>query len=237
MKLTVIEHLNELRKRLIIIFLTIVICSIVSYTYIDTIIEYTVKPAKQMEFIYLSPPELFLAYVKIALVVGGIIASPVIMIQIWLFIKPGLKKKERKYLIFSLFMGIVFFLLGVSFAYLIIIPMTINFFVKMAANQIEPLFSFANYISFFSSLLLCFGLVFQLPLLIILLSQLRLVSAKTLRRYRKVFVLLMFIVAAILTPPDIVSQVLMAGPMIILYELSVSISSIIERRREKKSKV
>ncbi|ABR47216.1 Sec-independent protein translocase, TatC subunit [Alkaliphilus metalliredigens QYMF] len=236
MRMSLINHLDELRKRVIIISLAIIVGSLVSYAYIDLIIDLIVKPAKNLEFIYLSPPELFLAYVKISLAVGAMIASPIVLVQIWLFIKPGLKKRERKYLLFALFMGIVFFAMGTSFAYFIIIPMTIDFFVKMAVDGIAPLFSFANYISFCSSLLFSFGLVFQLPLLIILLSQLNLVSSKTFKGYRKIFVLLIFIVAAVLTPPDVVSQVLMAGPMILLYEFSVMIAVIIEKRRRKKKK-
>ncbi|SNR99207.1 Sec-independent protein translocase TatC [Anaerovirgula multivorans] len=235
MKQTIVEHLTELRKRIIISVLAVIITSVLSYIYIDTLLDFIVQPASGLEFIYLSPPELFLAYLEISFITGMILASPVILLQIWIFIKPGLKKHERKYLLFALFMGMIFFLIGASFAYYMVIPLAINFFVAMSVQQIEPLFSFANYIRFISSLLLSFGLVFQLPLFIILLSQLNLITPKTLKKYRKFVVLLIFVVAAILTPPDIVSQVLMAGPMLVLYEFSVIISSIIYRRKRKKA--
>lgn len=232
-RLTLVEHLGELRKRVVISFIAIIVGSFVSYNFIDEITNFIVKPAKGLEFIYLSPPELFIAYIKISLILGLIVSSPIILFQIWKFIKPGLKDNEKKYVIFSMFMGIIFLIMGISFAYYIIIPMTIQFFVKMSVDKIQPLFSFANYISFISSLLLSFGIVFELPLLIILLTQLGLVAPKTFRKYRKYVILVIFVVAAILTPPDIVSQTMMAIPMVFLYEFSIIVSSIIYKRKKK----
>lgn len=231
-RLTLVEHLGELRKRLIISCIAIVLGSVVCYQYIDKIIKLVVKPAKGLDFIYLSPPELFIAYVKISLILGLVLALPVVLFQIWKFIKPGLKENEKKYVLIAMFMGIVFLVMGIMFAYYIIIPMTIQFFIKMSADQIEPLFSFANYLSFIGSLLLSFGLVFELPLIVILLSQLGLVAPNTFKKYRKLVILGIFIVAAILTPPDIISQSLMAIPMVLLYEFSIVISSIIYRKKK-----
>lgn len=235
-QLTVMEHFSELRKRLTIIAVALILGTILSYNYIDVLIDIIIKPSQGLEFIYLSPPELFMAYIKIALLVGFAITSPIILIQIWLFVKPGLKVKERRYLIFALLMGIVFFALGAVFSYFVIIPITINFFVQVQVEQITPLFSFENYISFILSLLLSFGLVFELPLLISLLSMLNLVTTATLKKYRKIVILVIFIVAAVLTPPDILSQTLMAIPMIFLYELSILIATSIEKTKKIKNK-
>jgi sec-independent protein translocase protein TatC len=235
-QLTVIEHFSELRKRLMIIAIAVIIGTILSYKYIDLLIDIIVKPSQGLDFIYLSPPELFMAYIKIALLVGFTITSPITLIQIWLFVKPGLKVKERKYLLFSLLMGVVFFIVGVVFSYFTIIPITINFFVQVQVAQISPLFSFENYISFILSLLLSFGLVFELPLLISLLSMLNLVTTNTLKKYRKIVILVTFIVAAILTPPDVLSQTLMAIPMLFLYEFSILIATSIEKSKKLKNK-
>lgn len=229
--LSLIEHVSELRKRLIIIVFVIIIGSLVSYNFIQDIVDIIIAPAQNLEFIYLSPPELFMAYVKMALLVGVFITTPITLSQIWIFVRPGLKKKEKKYIIFSLFMGIIFFLMGVVFAYFVIIPITINFFVQVQVEQITPLFSFENYIGFVLSLLLSFGLVFELPLLITVLSLLNLVKSDTLKKFRKPVVLVIFVASAILTPPDILSQVLMAVPMIVLYELGISISTNIDKRK------
>lgn len=238
-RLTLVEHLGELRKRLIISCITIILGSVLCYNFIDDIIQLAVKPAAGLDFIYLSPPELFIAYVKISLVLGLVAALPVVLFQIWMFIKPGLKEQEKRYVLFAMFMGIIFFVVGFVFAYYIIIPMTIQFFIKMSVDQIAPLFSFANYISFISSLLLSFGLVFELPLIVILLTQLGLVAPNTFKKYRKLVILGIFVVAAVLTPPDIVSQTMMAVPMLLLYEFSIVISNIIYRKKkiieEKKS--
>lgn len=231
-KLTLTEHLGELRKRLIISFMAIIICAFAAYRYMDKIIDIITRPAGGLEFIYLSPPELFMAYIKISLVLGLIISSPIVLLQIWGFVKPGLKKKEKKYVVFALSMGTIFLLMGVVFAYYIIVPMTIKFFIGVTVDRITPSFSFANYVGFVSSLLLSFGLVFELPLLIILLTQLGLVAPKTLRKYRKFIILLIFIVSAILTPPDVVSQIFMAIPMVLLYEFSIMVSSIIYRKKK-----
>ncbi len=231
-RLTLVEHLGELRKRLIISAIAIILGTMACYNFIDDIVELIVKPAEGLDFIYLSPPELFIAYVKVSLVLGLVVASPIVLFQIWMFIKPGLKDKEKRYVLFAMFMGIIFLLLGIVFAYYIIIPMTIRFFVTMSANDIEPLFSFSSYISYISSILLSFGLVFELPLIVILLTQLGLVAPNTFKRYRKMVILGIFVVAAILTPPDVVSQSMMALPMIILYEFSIVIATIIYRKKK-----
>ncbi|SHJ71715.1 Sec-independent protein translocase TatC [Anaerobranca californiensis DSM 14826] len=235
-KMSIIGHLSELRKRIIISFLAFVVGFIISYTFIDEIRSFVLKPAQGLELIYLSPPELFLAYLKIAFITGFILASPVIILQFWLFIKPALKKEEKKHLIFAMIMGLIFFLIGASFAYYVIIPMSINFFVRMSVDDITPMFSVVNYLKFVNSLLLSFGLVFQLPLLIILLSQLNLITPKTLRKYRKFVILAIFTVSAFITPPDIISQVMMAVPMMILYEFSLIASSVIYKRKKNKNK-
>lgn len=234
-QLTLVEHLSELRRRIIIIFLGIIGGSIISYQFVDNIVELLVKPAEKLEFIYLSPPELFLAYLKIAIISGIVISSPISLMQIWLFIKPGLKPNERKYLRFGLWMGIVFFLIGVVFAYFTLVPITINFFTEISKNEIAPLFSFDSYLSFISSILLSSGLVFELPLLIILLTQLNLITANTLTKYRKYVILVIFIIAAIITPPDVISQALLGVPMVLLYEISIWIAKVIGKRKKEKA--
>lgn len=223
-KLTPIEHLAELRKRILIIVLAILGGTIGSYVYVERLINLILKPVRDLKFIYLTPPELFLSYVKISLVVGIIITSPIIFWQIWLFVAPGLKKKEKRYLGLSLFLGFFLFLLGGYFAYQVIIPITIDFFVNLSIPVVQPKFSFGNYTGFISSILLCFGIVFELPMLVILLTKFNLITADTLRKYRKYLILVIFILASFLSPPDLVSQILMAAPLLVLFEISVMIS-------------
>ncbi len=232
--LSPIEHLTELRKRLIIIAVVILIGASVSFAYMDIIIELLLDPVQELDFIYLTPPELFLSYIKIALIVGVIVTSPIIFSQIWIFVKPGLEKKEKTYLVFSLFSGFFLFLLGAYFAYRIIIPLSIRFFVKfsMPSMNIEPNFSFGSYIGFISSILLSFGIVFELPILVTLLAKLNLITADTLRKYRKVSILVIFVGSAVFTPPDIISQLLLAGPMILLFEISILLAALVNRKKK-----
>lgn len=232
--LTLVEHLDELRKRIIIIAASILLGTILSYSFIDIMVEYIVKPSKGLEFIYLSPPELFLSYIKISVLSGLILSSPIILLQIWLFVKPGLEKTEKRYLLIAMFMGIIFFAIGASFSYFTIIPISIDFFIKLSVQDVAPLFSFDKYLSFVISLLLSFGLVFELPMLIILLTQLNLINARILKKYRKIIILVIFVVAAVLTPPDVISQTLLALPMLFLYELSIWAAVIIGKKKDKK---
>ncbi len=233
-KASIVEHLGELRKRIIIIAIAVLAGTMASYFFVEELVDLLAAPVAHLELIYLSPPDLFLAQLKIAVITGVMITAPITLLQLWLFVKPGLKKNEQKYGLFALFMGSVFFFLGVSFAFFIIIPMSITFFLGIGSGQVQPMFSFANYLSYSGSLILTFGIVFQLPMVIILLSQLNLVGSKTFRKYRKFFILGVALLSAILTPPDIISQLLMAGPLIVLYEFSVVIAMIIERKRRKR---
>ncbi len=230
--LTPVEHLAELRKRLFIIIILLLAGTIVGYYNIDKIIAILLEPVREIDFIYLTPPELFLAYLKISIIVSAIVTSPLIFLQVWLFVRPGLVKKEKIYLVFSLLAGFFLFLLGGFFAYKVIIPITIDFFIKLKIPEIEPRFSFGSYISFINSILLSFGLVFELPILVVLLTKLRLITPETLKKYRKVIILFIFILAAFLSPPDVISQALLAAPMLVLFEISVIISKVIYKRNK-----
>ncbi len=230
-KLTFIEHLGELRRRLIYIALAILAGTIVSFVFVEHLTALVLEPARGLQFIYLSPPELFLAYIRISLIVGIVATSPITLLQIWLFLRPGLLKNERLYLTAALIAGVFFFLLGVGFAYQIILPLTIEFFVNIAHQDIEPMFSMGSYIGFISSILLSFGLVFEMPTVVVLLAKFQLITARSLRQFRKFVYLGIVVTAAVLSPPDIVSQFLLAGPMVLLFELSVVLAAMIQRRQ------
>ncbi len=232
-KLTIVGHLSELRKRIIIVILAIVIGSITCYSYVDQIVTLIIQPAQDLNFIYLNPADLFLAYVKVSIISGIILASPVIFYQVWRFAVPGVAWKQRLAIILVICMSLFFFVAGATFAYTVIIPFTLAFFTQIARDEVAPLFSFSSYAGFIGSLVLSFGLAFQLPILIMLLTQVNLLNPRVLKKFRKYFILIILIVAAILTPPDVISQCLLAIPMIFLFELSVLISSMIYRRKKR----
>ncbi|AOY77810.1 twin-arginine translocase subunit TatC [Clostridium formicaceticum] len=231
-RLTLVGHLEELRRRTIIILLVVIIGAVASYFYIDILVDFIIQPVEDLNFIYLSPADLFLAYVKIALVSGIILTLPIILYHIWRFVLPGVTLKQKIYVVLANFMSMIFFIGGAAFAYCLILPLTIQFFTKMSRQEIKPLFSFASYVGFMSSILLSFGVTFQLPILVMLLTQFNLITPTFLKKSRKVFILLIFIIAAILTPPDIVSQVLLAAPMLVLLELSITVSSLIYKKKK-----
>lgn len=229
-----LAHLAELRRRLLWAFAAMAAATIASFPVAGTLAEFLMDPVPGLTFVYLSPPELFLAYVRIAVLAGLMISSPVILFQIWMFVRPGLLKRERRAILAGLFLGAIFFAAGAAFAFLVLLPLTLRFFLQYATERIEALFSFGEYVGFVTSLVLSFGAAFELPVITAILAALGVVKGSTLAKARRYAVLLVFIVAAILTPPDVVSQVLLALPMLFLFELSVIAARRIERNAERR---
>ncbi len=231
--LTLIGHLSELRKRITIAALAFIAASTVSYFYIQPVVEHVIKPASKLEFIYVAPAELLLAYVRLSIIAGLTTSAPIIFWQLWAFVKPGLKKEEKKYILVSLIGGSLFFIAGVVFAYLVILPFTLEFFANLQTNDIKPMISFGNYVGFITTILLCFGLVFETPILMILLARFGIIKVQFFSKNRKYIILIIFIIAAIITPPDVVSQILLAGPMLLLFEFGILLSKLAVRKKNK----
>lgn len=229
-----IDHLAELRKRLIIIFTVNLGGAFVCYQFIDKLITVLLRLNPGMKLIYISPSELFMVYIKLSIICSIVILFPVTAIQIWTFIAKGLYKKERHYGLIALVAGVFFFILGALFAYFTALPITLDFFLRITLEGIEPMISIDSYISFCASLLGCFGVAFELPVVIFLLAELEILKPKHLKQYHGVLIILIFIIAAFLTPPDVVSQVVMAVPMVALLQLSMGVCWIIDKRKQKK---
>ncbi|KPU46158.1 Sec-independent protein translocase protein TatC [Oxobacter pfennigii] len=230
-KLTLVGHLAELRKRFVVIAIAIIALSSLSYYYIEFFVNELLKIGSQLEFIYLSPPELFMAYIKLSIVIGITLSMPVILMQVWLFVKPGLTGREKRYVLLSILGGFVFFALGVTFAYKAVLPVTIKFFMNITIDSIKPMISFENYIGFIGSILLAFGAVFEMPILSVALTKFGIINDAMLKKNRKIVILAIFIVAAIITPPDVISQLLLSGPMLLLFEASIVLSRIVGKER------
>lgn len=224
--LTLVEHLSELRKRVLFSFISFIIASLIGYNFSERIAKDIIGRAPDMDFIYISPSELMLSYIRIALFIGIILASPIIITQIWLFISPGLSRKERRYVRVSILLGGGFFIVGALFSYEIVLPFIFKFFAGFQTEDIKATISFANYLNFIIRIVLAFGLVFELPIIMYLLSKFSLVSPEFFIRNRKYMVLVIFIVAAILTPPDVISQSMLAIPMVILYQIGIFLARI-----------
>ncbi len=219
-------HLEELRNRLIKSFIAVGVGFAVCYGFKEKLFEILTAPLISVmktgeTLIYTNLPEAFFTFLKSALLSGILLASPIIIYQFWMFTAPGLYQKEKRLLLPVVFLSTLFFLGGALFGYFVVFPWGFKFFLGFASETIRPLPSMKEYLSFSSKLLLAFGLVFELPLVITFLARLGLVSVEFLKKNRKYALLLFFAGAAILTPPDVVTQVMMALPLMVLYEISI----------------
>lgn len=220
------SHLEELRKRLIICFVAVGIGFAASYAFKEKLFYILVAPLQKAmkngdTLIYTHLPEAFFTFLKTALISGILLASPILLYQFWMFIAPGLYDREKRLLIPILFLSTLFFTGGALFGYFIVFPWGFKFFLSFATDTIRPMPSMKEYLSFASKLLLAFGIVFELPLVITFLAKLGIVSVEFLKKYRKYAILIFFVGAAMLTPPDVVTQIMMALPLMLLYEISI----------------
>ncbi|MBU0759309.1 MAG: twin-arginine translocase subunit TatC [Candidatus Omnitrophica bacterium] len=223
-RFTFIEHLEELRKRLICAIAFVVIASIFTYAFTDKILIFFSRPVGRLVFI--APAEAFTTSIKIAIFGGLYISSPFILYEIWRFISSGLEDVERKYvLLFGIF-SFVLFLLGSLLGYFIIVPIGLKFLMAFGTEYLKPMISVGKYVSFVMSLSFAFGVVFQLPMAILFLTKIGVVTPRFLSSNRKYAIVIIFIAAAIFTPPDIITQCLMAIPLWVLYEVSIFLSRI-----------
>ena len=233
---TVLGHLKALRKMLVISVIAVgaVFFAVLSL-FTHTIIEFLRAPvvARDIELIYITLPESMVVQVKVAFLAAVIIASPVVFWQIWTFIKPALFPHEGRTIIRVFFLSILLFLLGILFAYLVVFQMTINFFLVIGEGLATPYISIGRYVDFLLRFMLPFGLAFQLPVIMTILSRNGIVSIQTFKKCRKFIVFGIFVLAALLTPPDVVSQIALAVPLILLFEMGIFASWLICKRRNK----
>ncbi len=230
-----------MRKRLIYSFCGIGVAFAVSYAYIKEIVEILMRPLVRAlpagsSLVFTAVPEAFFTYFKAALLAGVFFAFPLILYQLWAFISPGLYEREKKYIYPYILVSSFFFVLGALFCYFIVFPTIFRFFLSFSSPEIRPLPSIREYLTFSIKLLLAFGLLFQWPALILFLARMGVVSAPFLSRNRKYAILIIFVAAAILTPPDLVSQLLLAGPLIVMYEGSIWIAKLFQKKEKVEEK-
>lgn len=236
-KIPFTAHLEELRKRLITCFVAVAAGFAISYGFKEKLFQVLTRPLiavmKQGEtLIYTGLPEAFFTFLKVAFLSGLILASPVIIYQFWMFVAPGLYDQEKRLLIPIVALSSIFFVGGALFGYFIVFPLGFQFFLGFATETIRPMPSMKEYLGFAAKLLLAFGLVFELPLVLTFLARLGIVSVEFLKKNRKYAILLFFVGSAVLTPPDVVTQVMMALPLMVLYEVSIVGARIFGRKKE-----
>lgn len=231
-KMSFLEHLAELRTRIVWSLIPAGIGLGIALYFTSNVMRFLSRHLKT-ELVFTTPTEAFWTYMKVAMILGLFIAMPVILWNVWAFVAPGLHKHERKYAAPFVVIGSLLFVGGGAFALFVIIPFAISFLVSFGQEQgLRPMITISSYIDFILKFTLAFGVVFELPVVITLLSMLGVVTPQFLSKNRKYAILINFIIAAILTPtPDAVNQTLMAGPLIILYEVGIICARMFGRKQ------
>jgi sec-independent protein translocase protein TatC len=231
------SHLEELRRRLVATAIAVGVGFGVTYFFAERLFQVLIAPLTSImpegdQLIFTSLPEMFFTYLKVALISGIMLATPYIFYQLWLFVAPGLYQREKKLLIPFVVTSTILFVGGSLFGYFVVFPFGFKFFLGFSTEYVKALPSVKQYFSFSIKLLFAFGLVFELPVIIFFLTKIGLVTPQLLRRKRKYAILLTFVLAAILTPPDVVTQTMMAGPLICLYEVGIIVAKLARKKKE-----
>jgi len=238
-KMSFLEHLEDLRKRLLYSILSLTAGFLLCWNFAKEIYRWLEQPLVQYlppgdSLAFTSVTQPFFLYMKVAFFAGVFIASPIILWQLWLFIAPGLYPKEKRYAVPFILSSTSFFLIGAYFGYRVVLPMAAHFFIEMGEG-FKQVITVDDYFDFASKLVLGMGLVFETPILILFLSMLGIVTPKFLLQKFKYAIVLIFIIAAVITPtPDMVTQSALAIPMILLYLLGVGISYVFGKKPEER---
>ncbi len=232
------EHLRELRTRLIRSIIAFLIASAGSFYFARHVFEFLKEPVirsyPEVELITLSPTEPLFILIKISLTVGLIIASPVILFEIWRFVEPALYPNEKKLFLPLLLSSVILFVMGGVFAYALVLPMALKFLLGLGFSQLAatPYLSVNLYVSFVLKMLIAFGVAFEMPIFLYMLQRAGIVNERQLKKFRRYFIVVAFLLGALIAP-DVATQVLMAIPLLALYEISILLGKTIKKKEEK----
>ncbi|OPY76231.1 MAG: Sec-independent protein translocase protein TatC [Syntrophorhabdus sp. PtaU1.Bin050] len=236
-----LSHLKELRDRLLICVIAVAIAFVATYYFKEKIFDFLMQPFLRVmppgsSFIFTGVTEAFVTYFKIAIVAALFVGAPVILYEFWMFVSPGLYEKEKKYVYPFIFYGSACFLCGALFCYFVVMPNIYRFFVSYGTGFVIPMPDIKSYMSLTLKMLILFGLTFELPLVAYYLSKAGIINARMLASKRRYAILAIFIISAIITPPDVVSQILIALPFWGLYELGILIARIFGKKEIRDAK-
>jgi sec-independent protein translocase protein TatC len=233
--LNLVDHLTELRDRLIRIAWILVVGTVLAWILINPILKLIEAPILPYipggKLTTLHPMEAFMTYMKVALISGAIFTAPLWLHQIWLFVAPGLYANERKYALSFVFSGTGLFLIGASFAYFLVLPAAYKFLLGFGTDAINPQITLEYHISFFATMILIFGIAFELPLALVMLGVIGIINSAFLVRNFRYALVLMAVVSAVVTPPDALSMIMLLVPLTALYAISIPIVRLVERKR------
>ena len=233
-KQTILEHLSELRKRVLKSVIALVVGTGISAGLTYPVLQFLKGPAGDVDLVYIDPTEFISTYFKVAVLGGFILALPVIAYQVAMFVAPGLTSKEKRYVVISVPVVVLCFVAGVVFTWYVLLPPALNFLLHFGSDIAEPQIRIGKYINLILLLSLWMGVSFQTPLLMLIVARLGIVSSRGFARRRKYAVLGAFVLGAILTPTfDPVNQTLLASPIVVLYELGIWLAKLAGRQRQK----
>ena len=234
-ELNIIDHLDELRKRLIITVGAFLIFFIVGFIYVENIYHWFVKDL-DVKLIVLGPSDIIWIYFMIATVIAVAGTIPVLATQLWLFVKPALKPIERKVSLSYVPALFLLFLVGLSFGYFVIFPTVMNFVIELGGDMVATNFTAEKYFRFIFNMTIPFGVLFEMPVVLMFLTSLGIINPYGLQKIRKYAYFVLILIGVIVSPPDIMSDFLVAVPLLFLYEISVNLSKIVYKRKLKKDK-
>jgi sec-independent protein translocase protein TatC len=229
-KMNLVEHLGELRKRIIIVLIAFIVFLCLSFIFVQDIHQFLVKDLDD-KLALLGPGDILWIYMMIAGVVAIAATIPIAAFQVWKFVKPALKKEEQKATLAFIPGIFLLFLLGISFGYFILFPIVLSFLENLAGEQFEAFFTVDKYFSFMINLTLPFGFLFEMPAVIMFLTKLGIINPHRLVKARKISYFVLMIISVVISPPDLVSDVLVIVPLLILYEFSITLSKIVFRKK------
>lgn len=231
--LSFLAHIEELRWRILQYLVVYVVCCFIAYPLTSKILPFIIGPVGSV--VFHAPGEAFSAYMMLTLLEAFIFSSPAFLYQIWAFAWEALTDKERKHIVLFGPFSLILFLAGAAFAFYVVAPFAIKFLFSFSSERVVPMISIKSYISFIGNLLVSFGVVFELPLVLIFLVKIGIATPAFLKHFRRHVILAIFIISAIFTPPDVVSQLLMAVPLVVLYEIGVLCSVFFSKKEREKS--
>ncbi len=229
-KRTILGHLQELRKRLLTSLIVVAITTAVSFIFAKKIFQILILPAEEINLIYIEMTEMIGIYMKVSLTSGIVLAVPYLTYQLVMFLTPALNPKEKRYVLFGIPWVVLAFIGGVWFGYEVLIPPAVHFLITFGSDIAEPTIRIGNYIPLVTRLLLSIGFVFEMPVLTTFLARLGVITPEWLSRKRKFAIILIFVIAALVTPTiDPINQILVAAPLLVLYEVSILLAKLVQR--------
>ncbi len=233
---TLTSHLEELRTRVINCAYIITLGSILGYIYSDKLFEVIRSPIKpylpEGGLVFTNPVDKFAAFLRISIFAGLVLTCPLWLYQLWRFVAPGLYAKEKKYSLVFIFFGSLLFLVGLTFAYFLVFPMAFDFLLNFGGTTDKPMITIDEYLSFFTTTSVVFGAMFEMPLVLVILGMMGVLDQKTLRESRRYAIVVLSVVSALVTPPDVLSMFLLFVPMLLLYELSIILVGFFGHREQ-----